>query len=94
MGIACTAIILLSMITPFFFLLFLLLFPTAIWFLYAQAAKRSHDVGYSGWYIFIPFYNLYLLFADSEFGENRYGPNPKNLGNNGPEIDQIGKETF
>lgn len=61
-----------------------------IWFLLAQAVKRSHDIGNSGWYILIPFYRLYLFFADSQFRPNKYGTNPKNLGNEN-EIDTIGQ---
>ncbi|NJO91617.1 MAG: DUF805 domain-containing protein [Chloroflexia bacterium] len=47
------------------------------WFIFAQGAKRCHDRGNSGWFQIIPFYNLWMLFADSEIGENEYGPNPK-----------------
>lgn len=39
--------------------------------------RRMHDVGKSGWYCLIPFYNLYLACKDSEPGTNMYGPNPK-----------------
>lgn len=63
---------------------------TAIWFQLAQAAKRSHDIGNSGWLILIPFYTWLLLFINSQSGENKYGPNPKNIGNNAPEMDEIG----
>ena len=63
----------------------------ALWFLIAQSAKRCHDRGNSGWFQLIPFYALWMLFADSDFGENEYGPNPKGLGNV-DEIDEIGKE--
>lgn len=47
------------------------------WFLFAQGAKRCHDRGNSGWYQLIPFYGLWLLFGDSDKGDNEYGPNPK-----------------
>jgi uncharacterized membrane protein YhaH (DUF805 family) len=47
------------------------------WFLWAQNAKRSHDIGNSGWFQLIPFYMLWLLFADGDVGENNYGLNPK-----------------
>lgn len=64
----------------------------ALWFLYAQGAKRCHDRGNSGWYQIIPFYILWLLFGDGEYGENDYGLNPKGLGNTKVEdmIDGIG----
>ncbi len=52
------------------------------------AIRRMHDVGKSGWFMLIPFYNLYLACCDSDLGENEYGPNPKNLGND--EINEIG----
>lgn len=43
----------------------------------AVGVRRMHDVGKSGWFLLIPFYNLYLLVTDSEGGANQYGPNPK-----------------
>jgi uncharacterized membrane protein YhaH (DUF805 family) len=50
----------------------------------AVTARRLHDTGRSGWWIlllFIPFLGplVILVFSvmDSEPGENRYGPNPK-----------------
>lgn len=58
----------------------------AIFFLLAQGAKRCHDRGNSGFYQIIPFYGLWMLFAESN-----YGPNPKGEGNH-DEIDEIGKE--
>lgn len=47
----------------------------------AVGIRRMHDVGKSGWYILIPFYNLYLACQDSVYGTNAYGPNPKGIGN-------------
>ena len=44
--------------------------------------RRMHDVGKSGWFCFIPIYNLVLACTDSQPGENEYGPNPKGIGNN------------
>ncbi len=42
----------------------------------AVAVRRIHDVGKSGWFILVPFYNLYLTLQPSEYGPNQYGPNP------------------
>ena len=50
----------------------------------AVTVRRLHDVGKSGWWIFISLvpiiggiWLLVLLATDSQPGENRYGPNPK-----------------
>ncbi len=43
----------------------------------AVGVRRMHDLGKSGWYILIPYYNLYLVCCDSQFEDNEYGPNPK-----------------
>ena len=60
---------------------FLLLLVPFIWFILAQGAKRCHDRGNSGWYQLIPLYLLYMLFAEGEIGRNKYGLNPKGIGN-------------
>ena len=60
---------------------FVFILLPCLWFTLAQGVKRSHDLGNSGWYILIPFYGLWLLFADSKPGQNEYGPNPKGIGN-------------
>ncbi|WP_159023332.1 DUF805 domain-containing protein [Formosa sp. L2A11] len=57
----------------------------------AVGVRRMHDVGKSGWFLLIPFYNLYLAVSDSEVGPNKWGDNPKGLGNDSA-IDSIGKE--
>ncbi|MEJ1222773.1 DUF805 domain-containing protein [Sediminicola sp. 1XM1-17] len=49
-----------------------------LWFMWAQGAKRCHDLGYSGWYQLIPFFNLWLLYAKGKPGSNEYGDHPKN----------------
>lgn len=69
---------------------FILLIPF-LWFMLAQGAKRCHDRGNSGWFQLIPFYGLWMLFADSENGPNEYGPNPKGQGNYNS-INEIGKK--
>lgn len=60
----------------------LLLSIPLLWFLWAQGAKRCHDIGNSGWFQVIPFYALWMLFQDGEPGPNQYGENPKNIQNN------------
>ena len=44
----------------------------------AVAVRRIHDHGKSGWFILVPFYNLYLVIADGEGMPNAYGPVPTN----------------
>lgn len=56
--------------------MYLLLIPGYI-FIWAQGSKRCHDRGNSGWYQLIPFYGLWMAFADSEPSNNEYGNNPK-----------------
>lgn len=61
-----------------------------LWFLLAQGAKRCHDIGNSGWYQIIPFYFIWLLFAESSDEANQYGLNPKECGNK----DELNKNEF
>jgi uncharacterized membrane protein YhaH (DUF805 family) len=63
----------------------------------AVFVRRLHDIGKSGWFMFISFipiagaiWLLVLLFKDSQPGENQYGPNPKGIGNYS-EVDQVGE---
>ena len=72
-------------------LLYFLVALPLLWFLLAQGSKRCHDRGNSGWWQLIPFYILWMVFADSENGENGYGLNPKGIGNV-DEIDEIGND--
>lgn len=60
--------------------IYILLLP-AYWFMFAQGTKRCHDRGNNGWYQIIPFYGFWMLFADSDYGKNKYGPNPKRISN-------------
>lgn len=63
----------------------------AIYILIVQGAKRCHDRGNSGWYQIIPLYQLWMIFADSDYGPNEYGGNPKGKGNY-DDIEEIGKQ--
>lgn len=56
-----------------------------LWFIYtlgtfvpsiAVAVRRLHDTGHSGWWILVPFYNIYLLFKKGDEGYNEYGEDP------------------
>ena len=51
-----------------------------IWFLLAQGAKRCHDRNNTGWFQIIPFYMLWMLFADGDPHYNQYGNDPKGRG--------------
>lgn len=53
----------------------------------AVAVRRMHDVGKSGWFFLIPFYNIYLLCTNGDVGSNEYGPDPKNPSD---ELNEIG----
>lgn len=46
-------------------------------FLVIQGIKRIHDTNKTGWFLFIPFYNLMLLFSKGSVGSNEYGIDPK-----------------
>lgn len=43
----------------------------------AVGVRRMHDVGKSGWFIIVPFYNLYLACTEGDQLDNQYGRNPK-----------------
>ncbi len=43
----------------------------------AVGVRRMHDVGKSGWFILIPFYNIYLCVIEGDKGSNEYGTDPK-----------------
>ena len=58
-------------------IIYLITLVPFLWFILAQGCKRCHDRNNSGWYQIIPFYGLWMLFADGDIGENDYGPNPR-----------------
>jgi len=58
------------------------------WFLFAQGAKRCHDMNNSGWYQLVPFYILWMLFYQGTAGPNNYGPDPK-LESSGTDINPV-----
>ena len=41
--------------------------------------RRMHDHDKSGWFILIPFYNLYLMIIEGQPTDNQYGPVPTNI---------------
>lgn len=43
----------------------------------AAAVRRNHDSNKSGWWVLVPFYNLYLVIRPGTEGDNFYGPDPK-----------------
>jgi uncharacterized membrane protein YhaH (DUF805 family) len=45
-------------------------------FIYLQLIKRMHDVGKSGWYSLVPFYNIILALIPGDEGSNEYGNDP------------------
>ncbi|GAB0156048.1 DUF805 domain-containing protein [Chryseobacterium sp. Alg-005] len=75
------------------YLLFFAVYIPLLIVLLAQGAKRCHDRGNSGWFQLIPFYVFWMLFADSDPGQNEYGPNPKGIGNYDT-INEIGKKEY
>lgn len=52
-------------------------FIPLVWFLWAQGAKRCHDLDKSGWWQIVPFYFLWLIFQAGQEGSNEYGEDPK-----------------
>lgn len=47
------------------------------WIFLIGMIKRAHDVGLSGWFILVPFLNVWLLIAPGQQAENVYGRNPR-----------------
>ncbi|AYN27024.1 DUF805 domain-containing protein [Buttiauxella sp. 3AFRM03] len=40
------------------------------------AIRRLHDINRKGWWVLVPFYNLYLFSLDGEQEENSFGSIP------------------
>lgn len=51
----------------------LLLLIPELWIVFAQSAKRCHDLNKSAVYLFIPFYFFWLLFQKGSPTINQYG---------------------
>ncbi len=48
------------------------------WVSVAACVKRSHDLGYSGWFALLPLFNPFILaFREGQPFVSRFGPNPK-----------------
>jgi uncharacterized membrane protein YhaH (DUF805 family) len=45
--------------------------------LFSVAVRRMHDVDKSGWFLWVPIYNLVLALSNGTPGPNRFGPDPK-----------------
>jgi uncharacterized membrane protein YhaH (DUF805 family) len=43
----------------------------------AVGVRRMHDTNHSGWFLLVPFYNVYLACIEGTRGPNRFGENPK-----------------
>ncbi len=53
------------------------LLAIGFWIFLSGVIRRTHDVGLSGWFILVPFYNVWLLFAPGQSADNKYGRNPR-----------------
>jgi uncharacterized membrane protein YhaH (DUF805 family) len=43
----------------------------------SAGVRRMHDINKSGWWLLVPFYNIYLLAKNGDVGSNRFGEDPK-----------------
>lgn len=61
-------------LNPFFILSLMLIVGFIPWL--AITVRRYHDIGKSGWWMFVPIANFFLLFKKSDDGPNEYGHEP------------------
>jgi len=54
-------------------IIYILCLIPLVWFLLAQGTKRCHDMGTSGWFLFIPGYLLWMSFAPGHPEDGKYG---------------------
>ena len=47
------------------------------WFIWAQGAKRCHDLGVNGWWQIVPFYLIWMIVQVGQLGFNKFGISPK-----------------
>lgn len=57
--------------------IFAVLWIPLFWFIWAQGAKRCHDLNHNGWWQLIPFYFIFLVLEDGLKTKNTYGISPK-----------------
>ncbi|HSZ71736.1 MAG TPA: DUF805 domain-containing protein [Cytophagaceae bacterium] len=50
----------------------ILIYIPLLWILWAQGAKRCHDLNKNGWYQIIPLFFLVLIFSRGDNGPNKY----------------------
>ena len=51
----------------------LIIIISYFWILFAQGAKRCHDLGKSGWFKLIPFFVFWMIFKTGMSGGNKCG---------------------
>lgn len=69
---AISSILALIIYIPLFLFILGLIVPT-----YAIVARRLHDVGRSGWYMFVPIASLIWVASVGDGGDNQYGAAPE-----------------
>jgi uncharacterized membrane protein YhaH (DUF805 family) len=47
--------------------------------LIAVAVRRMHDTDHSGWWVLVPLVNLFFAVTAGQIGDNRFGPDPKQV---------------